>query len=915
MEKINYHIDLAYRRRFPGSVLDERAFSEGLGLRSFGIFLLLMLFNNLQLRCDEIQSANSGPWSEPETWDGNAVPDSSNQVIILTNHAITLDMAAVVNSLAINSGAELILNDDLSISKLESEITANLIVESGAIIDTRTFRVVGSGGFVLNNGGTLKTSHPQGVSHNSNTGCIQTNERNFGLAAIYHYTGTENQLSGNALPMASAPKVIIVELANDNIEFRINTSGVILISESGRFEIRSGTIVEGDTGGGGRSVEGAGMLVMKGGIFKSERTNTVSTTIDFPRLTGEYSNGSGGPMLGSIVLAGVDRYQRIKSGRTYNNIVFTGEGTKRIPDATPNINGTVTIENGVVDAQNFAFGNDETNLTMTGGKLITSSIGISPDMGGIYTITGGTIEFANTSSTLQTIRRESHWQHFNIDISGTSVGNSNGQIRIQSGGTFTIKGDGIFRFNAYFLSGEGSFVMETNSTLLIGSEYGIKTSGESAADGNIRVSGDRTFSPLANYGFIGSYNQVTGNALPLVVNRLIIDKEGSSNVVLSQDVTVSGELILNQGILVTGGEELYLSNPQVNSLVAGEGNSDFNNGFIRGALKRQVADVNANYYFPIGLSSTPQTATVNFNPGQLTGTDPMTLKTEFLPPPANYYGNLPQPLGGVQINNLSDVGFWQITPESISTAEYSLSLSTSGSPVIPVPSGIRIVKREQGELNWEMAGENPSYSGPGPAYTFIQENITGFSEFAIGGDVNQNPLPVEWLSMEVSQADGAVILKWQTATETNNHYFSIQRSSNGIDFNELGEITGAGNSNKILSYSFADHDPLPGLAYYRIKQTDFDGKYSYSRVVAWHNQINPEPAILIQHQQIHIQIPETRYDSWNYEIYSITGTLISSGEIMPGTNGMIDASSFRNQLLLVVLSDGVRVLPKKVMVR
>lgn len=73
---------------------------------------------------------------------------------------------------------------------------------------------------------------------------------------------------------------------------------------------------------------------------------------------------------------------------------------------------------------------------------------------------------------------------------------------------------------------------------------------------------------------------------------------------------------------------------------------------------------------------------------------------------------------------------------------------------------------------------------------------------------------------------------WVTASEIDNDYFTIERSKNGIEFETAGITDGAGNSNYQLSNAFTDTDPYRGLSYYRLKQTDFDGRSSYSEIVA-----------------------------------------------------------------------------------
>lgn len=68
--------------------------------------------------------------------------------------------------------------------------------------------------------------------------------------------------------------------------------------------------------------------------------------------------------------------------------------------------------------------------------------------------------------------------------------------------------------------------------------------------------------------------------------------------------------------------------------------------------------------------------------------------------------------------------------------------------------------------------------------------------------------------------------------ELNNDYFTLERSLDGQNWVEVEEIVGAGNSNNILSYQTVDLNPIQGLSYYRLKQTDFDGTYSYSNISA-----------------------------------------------------------------------------------
>jgi len=98
------------------------------------------------------------------------------------------------------------------------------------------------------------------------------------------------------------------------------------------------------------------------------------------------------------------------------------------------------------------------------------------------------------------------------------------------------------------------------------------------------------------------------------------------------------------------------------------------------------------------------------------------------------------------------------------------------------------------------------------------------------GSVNlaQTPLPVQLLRFNAKPEIDRVKLDWVTATEINNDYFTIERSVDGKIFNIVAEQDGAGNSNTIHKYTGYDFDPLIGVSFYRLKQTDFDGHYTYS---------------------------------------------------------------------------------------
>lgn len=93
-------------------------------------------------------------------------------------------------------------------------------------------------------------------------------------------------------------------------------------------------------------------------------------------------------------------------------------------------------------------------------------------------------------------------------------------------------------------------------------------------------------------------------------------------------------------------------------------------------------------------------------------------------------------------------------------------------------------------------------------------------------------LPVELVSFFASSSNDGVQLVWKTASELNNDYFTIERSNGGEKFEEVLKVKGMGTKVTETSYSSKDTAPFKGISYYRLKQTDFDGRFSYSNVVS-----------------------------------------------------------------------------------
>jgi hypothetical protein len=150
---------------------------------------------------------------------------------------------------------------------------------------------------------------------------------------------------------------------------------------------------------------------------------------------------------------------------------------------------------------------------------------------------------------------------------------------------------------------------------------------------------------------------------------------------------------------------------------------------------------------------------------------------------------------------------------------------------------------------WPTANAYTSYGGSsnlwGTTWTVADINNSGFgarvSAIVQNGTANidhiritvwyASTLPIELQSFDAYPLNESVSIEWQTSAEINNDYFTVERSGDAKSWDEIRNIAGAGNSNQLIYYSIIDNKPFSGLSYYRLKQTDYDGDFSYSNSV------------------------------------------------------------------------------------
>ena len=217
---------------------------------------------------------------------------------------------------------------------------------------------------------------------------------------------------------------------------------------------------------------------------------------------------------------------------------------------------------------------------------------------------------------------------------------------------------------------------------------------------------------------------------------------------------------------------------------------------------------------------------------------------------------------------------------------------TSSNPALPVGSSLNNLKSQicgsgQGRwtnVTWNLPATTENIANLKLAFVWQNDPATGGSasdpSFAVDDVQLSTPisLPITLLSFTGNQLNNNTnLLEWVTSSEINNNFFTLEHSNNTNEFIAFGTVKGAGNSNTTLFYNFIDEHPFNGINYYRLKQTDFDGKYSYSDIVAVKSNDNNYD---INYSNQNLFVSSLIEKNATIEIYDLLGKLIYSKSLL-----------------------------------
>ena len=334
----------------------------------------------------------------------------------------------------------------------------------------------------------------------------------------------------------------------------------------------------------------------------------------------------------------------------------------------------------------------------------------------------------------------------------------------------------------------------------------------------IDLSGNLICNGLLTYGsststlfFTGSTAQtISGNGTVSTWKFDVNKNSGNLNVLLSS--SIYGNINLMKGIVNTSALSLLKIQDNATSTNAS------NLSFINGPLIKIGDDA---FTFPVGKNNLLRA--IGINVGTANINDVFTAEY-FYQNPQVVYGSAIDP----SLDHISSCEYWTLN-QNVGSSLKNVTLSwSSNSCGVTLGSDLRVARWNSSY--WYNEGSSAT-SGNNAAGIVTSNTTTGFGPFTLASITTQNPLPIQLISFSAEIKNNSIYTQWLTSSEINNDYFTLEKSKDGIHFVAVGIVKGAGNSTRLLDYEYSDENPYNGISYYRLKQTDFDGKFSYSDLV------------------------------------------------------------------------------------
>ncbi|WMN12626.1 T9SS type A sorting domain-containing protein [Marivirga salinae] len=412
--------------------------------------------------------------------------------------------------------------------------------------------------------------------------------------------------------------------------------------------------------------------------------------------------------------------------------------------------------------------------------------------------------------------------------------------------------------------------LRNNGNLRMHLESNIGLFGDFSNNGNFTNN-------LGTLHVVGSNPQKFNGTNLIHTNNLIINK-ASNSLQLDNVLQIAGILTFTNGLIQT--DHLDITTEFVNFLDGASYTGESNTSHIDGVVRKTGNDA---FVFPTGDNSILRPIAI---------TPPASATDHF----TSYYteGN-PQEFYsasslGADLDHISACEYW-ILNRTGGNSNVAVTLSwDSNSCGVDNLCDLRVSRWDGAQ--W-ISGGNGGVSGTEASGTLVSgtncsvpEPISSFSPFTLGSFSSDNPLPISLISFDAKVCESSVCLSWQTASEINNDFFTVEKSKDGVTWEAFVNLKGAGNSQSVLNYKTIDKSPFSDHSYYRLKQTDFNGEFKYSSIegVYLENSIAQRLTIYPNPARDNVTIKGLSTELKNIKIYNLMGQEVTSSVMIIKNN-------------------------------
>lgn len=741
-----------------------------------------------------VVSVTSGSWSTPATWNCGCVPNAGDNVTIANSHTVSLDADGTCQSITVGQGSSGVFNIGNNATARNFNVLRNVNVLNGASFTT----------------GTTTATHNMTLTGNlSNAGIFDLAPNANAICNITFNSKTSQTISGTG--SITDFNLITVNVGND-------ISNVL--------EINSSTF----------STRPANFLTLTSGMFKlsapSNATLTPYSGVSTIAINaGIWLNNTNANLYfgNTINLLGTLRCSAgtLSLGDLVDENIISNGGKLIIDGGTANIAGRYG-RTGLSSLSNFTLSSGTLRLGLFGSTTASEPLFRIDEQGSQFSMSGGSL----------VLRRSGAGNLGFVNTSTTNVSVSGGTLFIGDGSTPASVGMSINSTALIPNLTVGSTVavsatLVTNS-LTVNGGVTINSGTLNTNNLNLALSGNW----INNGNFVAGTSSVTFNGAAAqqisgtsttTFNNLVVNNSNTAGITLASPVQVLSNLVLTNG-------RVFTSTTNIITMPAGSAASSGNaNSFIDGPIEKTG---NTAFVFPVGDGS--RWARIGIGAPSTSS----TFRAEYFATPfssVTVMASTPTPA----LNNVSRTEYWQLDRTS-GTGNAAVTLFWENSTFSGITdcstTDLRVARFNSGTASWENINNTVTITGTctgaSPGSITTNSVVTNFSPFSFGSlSSGVNPLPIElvYFSAEIDR-NKHVVLNWETATEINNDYFTIEKSKDAVNFIEVDVVDAAGNCSVRKEYNYIDQNPFDGISYYRLIQTDFDLSHSYSDIISIKNE-------------------------------------------------------------------------------